>query len=112
MKGLYLYLIILVINVIVCLVSGFNLENRLPIWKYGPANSYFGYSIAAHIMDNEDNINSNSKWLVNISIYVFCSMYMHSGEFKFKNDQEHLQPKQHTRIFLKETPKKHVYLLS
>lgn len=43
------------------LVSGFNLENRLPIWKDGPANSYFGYSIASHVMDGE---SQTTKWLV------------------------------------------------
>lgn len=49
------------------LVNGFNLENRLPIWKYGPENSYFGYSIASHVMDGD---NHNSKWL------VFCISYL------------------------------------
>uniref|UniRef100_W8BIS2 Integrin alpha-PS1 n=1 Tax=Ceratitis capitata TaxID=7213 RepID=W8BIS2_CERCA len=40
----------------------FNLENRLPIVKYGPhANSYFGYSIATHIV-GEVNLPTNRKW--------------------------------------------------
>ncbi|KAL5276903.1 ITGA7 family protein [Megaselia abdita] len=43
------------------IVSGFNLENRLPIWKYGPENSYFGYSIASHIMDEDSR---TSKWIL------------------------------------------------
>ncbi|XP_049311129.1 integrin alpha-PS1-like [Bactrocera dorsalis] len=42
--------------------DAFNLENRLPIVKYGPhANSYFGYSIATHTV-GEYNWPNNTKW--------------------------------------------------
>lgn len=56
------------------LVNGFNLENRLPIWKYGPENSYFGYSIASHVIDEH---NHNSKWLVFCISYllIFCFIF-------------------------------------
>ncbi|XP_054088332.1 integrin alpha-PS1 isoform X1 [Zeugodacus cucurbitae] len=44
--------------------DAFNLENRLPIVKYGPhANSYFGYSIATHTV-GEFNWPNNTKWLL------------------------------------------------
>lgn len=43
----------------------FNLENRLPIVKYGEADSYFGYSVAGHeIGDDEDDLPAE-KWWVN-----------------------------------------------
>lgn len=40
---------------------GFNLENRLPIIKYGDAGTYFGYSLAAHEI-GEKNETNNTKW--------------------------------------------------
>lgn len=30
-------------------IDAFNLENRLPIVKYGDDGTYFGYSVASHI---------------------------------------------------------------
>lgn len=44
----------------ISLVNCFNLENRLPIVKYGEEDSYFGYSIASHIMIKDDD--SQQKW--------------------------------------------------
>lgn len=34
-------------------VDGFNLETRLPLVKQGHRNSYFGYSVAQHIIIDE-----------------------------------------------------------
>lgn len=34
-------------------VHGFNLETRLPLVKQGHRNSYFGYSVAQHIIIDE-----------------------------------------------------------
>lgn len=33
--------------------NAFNLETRLPVIKYGPKNSYFGYSVAEHLILEE-----------------------------------------------------------
>lgn len=41
-------------------VQGFNLENRLPIIKYGEKEAYFGYSVAEHVEDEETG--ATSKW--------------------------------------------------
>ncbi|XP_067635776.1 uncharacterized protein [Eurosta solidaginis] len=42
----------------------FNLENRLPIVKYGPhSDTYFGYSVATHTV-GEYNWPNNTKWLL------------------------------------------------
>lgn len=49
--------------------DAFNLENRLPVVKYGPhANSYFGYSIATHTV-GEYNWPNNTKWWVEMKIF-------------------------------------------
>lgn len=52
----------------------FNLENRLPIVKYGNADTYFGYSVAGHMIENDEdddgggggssssNNNPTEKW--------------------------------------------------
>ncbi|XP_037937468.1 integrin alpha-PS1 isoform X2 [Teleopsis dalmanni] len=46
------------------LISGFNLEQRLPIIKYGPhENTYFGYAVATHTV-GEYNWPNNTKWLL------------------------------------------------
>lgn len=45
---------------LISLVNCFNLENRLPIVKYGEKDSYFGYSIASHIMVKDDD--TLQKW--------------------------------------------------
>lgn len=42
------------------LVNAFNLENRLPIIKHGELDSYFGYSIAAHITLGQ--VDNETKW--------------------------------------------------
>lgn len=34
--------------------NAFNLENRLPIVKYGNVDTYFGYSVASHVIDEGD----------------------------------------------------------
>lgn len=60
-----MFSLILIIVGIVISVNSFNLESRLPIWKYGPEKSYFGYSIASHTMDN------GSKWLVFCTLFFF-----------------------------------------
>lgn len=39
----------------------FNLENRLPIVKYGAADTYFGYSVAGHIVGEKDDAQTQ-KW--------------------------------------------------
>lgn len=51
--------------VVLCLaiiqtVTGFNLENRLPIIKYGTTDSYFGYSVAEHVIETESG--KLEKW--------------------------------------------------
>ena len=43
------------------LVLAFNLENRLPIIKYGDKDTYFGYSVASHVTGEKDEAN-NQKW--------------------------------------------------
>lgn len=64
----------------------FNLENRLPIVKYGDADTYFGYSVAGHIIENdEDDIGDDDggrggssgpteKWWV-IPIHLFSCIH-------------------------------------
>ncbi|XP_063973900.1 integrin alpha-PS1 isoform X1 [Diachasmimorpha longicaudata] len=45
----------------VCVVistSGFNLEPRIPVIKRGVSGSYFGYSVAEHQDDSENNVKS------------------------------------------------------
>lgn len=47
-----------------CCVNGivaFNLENRLPIVKYGDTGTYFGYSVASHIIGEQDD-EYDEKW--------------------------------------------------
>lgn len=41
-------------------IAAFNLENRLPIVKYGDADTYFGYSVAGHVIDKENK--QTEKW--------------------------------------------------
>lgn len=40
-------------------IDAFNLENRLPIVKYGDADTYFGYSVAGHVVDDKEDLQ---KW--------------------------------------------------
>lgn len=42
-------------------INGFNLENRLPIVKYGDAGTYFGYSVAGHVTGEIED-EKNEKW--------------------------------------------------
>ncbi|XP_023037066.1 integrin alpha-PS1 isoform X2 [Drosophila willistoni] len=42
-------------------IDGFNLEQRLPLVKYGNANAYFGYSVATHVIGDPKN---NTKCLL------------------------------------------------
>ncbi|XP_036318657.1 integrin alpha-PS1 isoform X3 [Rhagoletis pomonella] len=61
------FLLLLLLNLSISHIPrswAFNLENRLPIVKYGPhTNSYFGYSIATHTV-GEYNWPNNTKWLL------------------------------------------------
>ena len=38
-------------------VNTFNLENRLPIYKFDTQNTYFGYSLAIH-----HEVEADKKW--------------------------------------------------
>lgn len=50
-----------VITVLTFTVNGFNLENRLPIYKFDTrTNSYFGYSVAIHHELGENG--ESKKW--------------------------------------------------
>lgn len=40
----------------------FNLENRLPIVKYGIADTYFGYSVAGHEIGDDEDDDPVEKW--------------------------------------------------
>lgn len=42
--------------------GAFNLENRLPIVKYGNVDTYFGYSVAGHEVDVKNYNNHTEKW--------------------------------------------------
>jgi len=48
-----LQFIILITIVNLYILNAFNLETRLPLVKKGPKNSYFGYSVAEHLIVNE-----------------------------------------------------------
>lgn len=52
--------LLLLLNAIVH-IDGFNLENRLPIVKYGEEGTYFGYSVASHVSGEKDD-PYNKKW--------------------------------------------------
>lgn len=44
-------------------IVAFNLENRLPIVKYGDGDTYFGYSVAGHEIGDEDKPDTiKEKW--------------------------------------------------
>lgn len=51
----------LILNYCVNDSVAFNLENRLPIVKYGAGDTYFGYSVAGHIVDESDD-KPAEKW--------------------------------------------------
>lgn len=44
----------LVISFSILLVEGFNLDTRIPVYKFGPKDSYFGFSVAEHVTLNKD----------------------------------------------------------
>lgn len=35
------------------MAQGFNLDVDMPLFKYGPQKSYFGYAVAQHFIGNE-----------------------------------------------------------
>lgn len=53
--------LIMMIDYCVDDTEAFNLENRLPIVKYGDVETYFGYSVAGHEVD-VINSNQTEKW--------------------------------------------------
>lgn len=52
----YLIAAIISISVVFTTTSAFNLENRLPLTKYGARGSYFGYSVAEHVEEAESGL--------------------------------------------------------
>lgn len=54
---LMLFYAIVFVTLNYCVDDGvaFNLENRLPIVKYGDADTYFGYSVAGHMIENDED---------------------------------------------------------
>lgn len=43
--------IFLLLYIIICqTIDAFNLDTSIPVFKYGPKDSYFGYSVAEHII--------------------------------------------------------------
>lgn len=62
-KSLLLFgFLFIALNYCVIDTVAFNLENRLPIVKYGDNDTYFGYSVAGHeIGDDEDDLPTE-KW--------------------------------------------------
>lgn len=48
-------ILILLFTNLIAINNAFNLESRLPIVKYGPRNSYFGYSVAEHLIIDESS---------------------------------------------------------
>ena len=47
----------IILSITIGLGEAFNLENRLPIVKYGEPSSYFGYSVSTHVIEPD-----NTKW--------------------------------------------------
>lgn len=43
-------------------IDAFNLENRLPIVKRGEDGTYFGYSVASHVITDEEYDTNQQKW--------------------------------------------------
>lgn len=42
--------------------DAFNLENRLPIIKYSYVDTYFGYSVASHVISERDDAEKENWW--------------------------------------------------
>ncbi|KAJ6646505.1 Integrin alpha-PS1 [Pseudolycoriella hygida] len=60
------HLILSVCSAVICLLSfvdSFNLESRLPIVKYGEADSYFGYSVATHVQVDTNGPDERTRWV-------------------------------------------------
>lgn len=55
MLVLFYTLVFVTLNYCVDDTVAFNLENRLPIVKYGDADTYFGYSVAGHMIENDED---------------------------------------------------------
>lgn len=51
-------------------VLAFNLDTRIPIYKFGPRDSYFGYSVAEHIIKNRDSSRQSEPVWVSLSCCV------------------------------------------
>lgn len=56
-----LFYIGIVFGLILNDTEAFNLENRLPIVKYGANDTYFGYSVAGHIVEKSAD-KPAEKW--------------------------------------------------
>lgn len=55
MLVLFYTIVFVTLNYCVDDTVAFNLENRLPIVKYGDADTYFGYSVAGHMIENDED---------------------------------------------------------
>lgn len=55
MLVLFYTIVFVTLNYCVNDTVAFNLENRLPIVKYGDADTYFGYSVAGHMIENDED---------------------------------------------------------
>lgn len=55
MLVLFYTIVFVTLNYCVDDAVAFNLENRLPIVKYGDADTYFGYSVAGHMIENDED---------------------------------------------------------
>lgn len=55
MLVLFYTIVFVTLNYCVNDTVAFNLENRLPIVKYGDANTYFGYSVAGHMIEKDED---------------------------------------------------------
>lgn len=57
-----LWVTVLLVTSSIRITYQFNLENRLPIYKFdSQLNSYFGYSVAIH-HEGENDKNGGRKW--------------------------------------------------
>lgn len=50
--------LLLLLLSLIAAANAFNLEARLPVIKYGAPGSYFGYSVAEHVVKNSEG----TKW--------------------------------------------------
>ena len=54
---------------LVSYTSAFNLDVSLPFTKKGPAGSYFGFSVAQHLMWNQETSNHIPVWVSYLLIF-------------------------------------------